>query len=314
MHNTDRFLNILLITSCLMTGCATNGTSVHSDSTGNHDPYENFNRSMFSFNDKVDGYVAKPISDTYKKVTPQLLQTSVFNFFNNLKNVNVVINDTLQAKFEQSAKDTGRLAINSTLGLGGIVDVAKELGLEQTEEDFDQTLAVWGVPTGSYLVLPLIGPSTMRGIPGVAFDTATNPSTYMGAPLQVVSLINTRASAEGSLQFINEAALDPYVFTRESFLQWRNHLSSDGNSQANHDVDDLYSDEDKADAKSQTKPSAGVNTSNPNPAETNSTPTTNNKLSLEPETNVKEVVRIKKAKPKKHKNKPPHLAKKPLLK
>jgi len=166
------------------------------------------------------------------------MQTGVFNFFNNLKNVNVVINDVLQAKFSQSAEDTGRFAINSTVGLAGLFDVAKHVGLEQNEEDFDQTLAVWGVPQGSYLVLPLLGPSTSRGIPGAIFDTAANPASYIGMPVQLVSMLNTRASAEGALKFIDEAALDPYVFTRESFLQWRNNLATDGKAEAS-DVDGL---------------------------------------------------------------------------
>ena len=167
------------------------------------------------------------------------MQTGVFNFFNNLKNVNVVINDVLQAKFEQSAEDTGRFAINSTVGLGGLFDVAKRIGLEQNEEDFDQTLAVWGVPQGSYLVLPILGPSTARGIPGAMFDTAANPASYVGMPVQLVSMLNARASADGALKFVDEAALDPYVFTRESFLQWRNNLATDGKAEASSDVDDL---------------------------------------------------------------------------
>ena len=209
------------------------------------DPYENFNRKMFNFNDKVDNYVAEPISNAYKKVTPQFVQTGVFNFFNNLKNINVVINDVFQAKFTQSAQDTGRFAMNSTLGLGGLFDVAKQVGLEQNDEDFEQTLAVWGVPQGSYLVLPFLGPSTARGIPGTIFDTAANPTTYVGLPVQLVSMLNTRANAEGALKFIDEAALDPYVFTRESFLQWRNNLASDGKSEATSDFDDELLEGDK---------------------------------------------------------------------
>jgi phospholipid-binding lipoprotein MlaA len=203
------------------------------------DPYENFNRKMFGFNDTVDDYVAAPISNAYKWITPQFMQTGVYNFFNNLKNLNVVINDVLQAKFSQSGEDTVRLALNSTLGLGGLFDVARDVGLDQNEEDFEQTLAVWGVPQGSYLVLPIMGPSTMRGIPGAAFDTAANPASYVGLPVQLVSMLNSRASAEGALKFIDEAALDPYVFTRESFLQWRNNLATDGKYEASSDVDGL---------------------------------------------------------------------------
>jgi phospholipid-binding lipoprotein MlaA len=236
------FSGLGIAVSIIISGCAVVGEVPQQAEVSKTDPYENFNRKMFGFNDTVDDYVAAPISNAYKWITPQFMQTGVFNFFNNLKNVNVVINDALQGKFYQSAEDTGRLAINSTLGLGGLVDVAKNVGLEQNEEDFDQTLAVWGVPQGSYFVLPLLGPLTARGIPGAAFDTAANPSSYIGLPVQLVSMLNSRASAEGSLKFIDEAALDPYVFTRESFLQWRNNLATDGKSEASLDVDGLEDD------------------------------------------------------------------------
>ena len=199
------------------------------------DPYESFNRKMYDFNESVDHYVASPIANGYKVVTPDFLQTGVFNFFNNLKNFNVVINDVLQAKFSQSASDMGRLTMNTTAGLGGFFDVAKHVGLEQNDEDFDQTLAVWGIPKGAYLVLPLVGPMTTRSAPASAFDAATNPASYasipanyISAPVQFMSALNARANAEGALKFINEAAMDKYVFTRESFLQWRKNLESDG--------------------------------------------------------------------------------------
>lgn len=200
-----------------------------------HDPYENFNRAMYDFNDGVDTYFAAPIANGYKFITPSFVQTGVNNFFTNLKGINVVLNDLLQAKFVQSAADLGRFTLNTTAGIGGLIDVAKYAGLEQNEEDFDQTLAVWGVPQGAYLVLPLVGPMTMRGAPASAFDAATNPATYAGVPaewisipVQFMSAVNARANAEGALKFINEAAMDKYVFTRESFLQWRKNLETDG--------------------------------------------------------------------------------------
>jgi len=207
------------------------------------DPYERVNRRVFHFNDRVDHYVAEPIADVYKAITPQFVQTGVFNFYNNLKNINVVFNDVLQAKFNQSARDTGRFMVNSTLGLLGVVDAAKDLGLEQNDEDFEQTLATWCVPRGPYLVLPLLGPTTARGIPGAIFDTAANPTSYVGAPVQLMSLLNTRANAEGALKFIDEAALDPYVFTRESFLQWRHSLASDGKFQNVDNFEDELEDD-----------------------------------------------------------------------
>ena len=229
------FLAIFIGVIISIDACATPRQAVVNDA----DPYEHFNRKMFVFNGNVDDFVGKPISTAYKWITPQFMQTGVSNFFNNLKNVNVVINDVLQAKFSQSAEDTGRFAINSTVGLGGLFDIAKKVGLEQNEEDFDQTLAVWGVPQGSYLVLPFLGPSTARGVPGTALDTATNPANYLGAPITLmsISMLNTRANAEGSLKFIDEAALDPYVFTRESFLQWRNQLATDGKAKVSSDLD-----------------------------------------------------------------------------
>jgi len=223
----------------LLSGCATTELAGNNNAANPDDPYEGFNRTMFGFNNSVDSYVAKPISDAYRWITPDFMQTGVYNFFNNLKNVNVVLNDVLQAKFEQGAQDTGRLALNTTLGLGGLFDVAKNVGWHQNDEDFEQTLAVWGVPQGSYLVLPLLGPSTARGIPGSVFDTAANPATYIGMPVQLLSFLNARANAEGALKFIDEAALDPYVFTRESFLQWRNNLATDGKMDSSANLLDL---------------------------------------------------------------------------
>jgi phospholipid-binding lipoprotein MlaA len=241
--NTLKTSLAVLIGALLLGGCATT-VNPTSTTVSKVDPYENVNRDIFTFNDTVDSYVAKPISDAYKWVTPQFAQTGIFNFFNNLKNVNVVINDVLQGKFEQSAEDTGRLLINTTAGLGGLIDVAQEVGLKQNDEDFDQTLAVWGVPTGPYMVLPLLGPTTLRGIPGAIFDTAANPSSYVGMPVQLVSLLNTRANAQSSLDMVKEGALDPYVFIREGYIQSREHLASDGKKQVHTDVDDLGLDND----------------------------------------------------------------------
>lgn len=225
-------------------GCATANVNDEKITYSKADPYEKVNRNIYVFNDTVDDYFAKPIADVYRAITPQFVQTGIFNFYNNLKNVNTIVNDIFQGKFEQSVDDTGRLIVNSTVGLMGIVDAASSLGLEQNDEDFDQTLAVWGVPRGPYLVLPFAGPTTVRGIPGAVFDTAANPSTYVGAPVQLLSLLNARANAEGSLKFIDEAALDPYLFTRESFLQWRQNLASDGQFQSMDGFDEFDEGDD----------------------------------------------------------------------
>ncbi len=246
-------LFIILLTQ-FITGCASNEVieaeaEAEVIEVSEVDPYEGFNRKMFVFNETLDTYVAAPISDAYLYVTPEFVQTGVANFFNNLKDINVVLNDVMQGKLAQGAEDTGRFAVNSTIGLLGLFDVATELGLEKHDEDFAQTLAVWGVPQGPYLVLPVIGPATTRGVPGGIFDAAANPASYVGAPIQLLQMLNARANAEGELNFIEEAALDPYVFTRESFLQYRKNLITDGESQ-NADVlleedfeDDEFDDE-----------------------------------------------------------------------
>lgn len=218
-----------------LTGCASNEPAVKASASAPvvapADPYEGFNRSMYGFNMGLDKYVLKPVSDGYKTVTPGFMQTGVSNFFTNLKGINVVLNDMLQGKFEQGASDLGRFTTNSTIGMLGLFDVATEFGFQHNEEDFGQTLAVWGVDQGPYLVLPIMGPTTLRDGAAVVVDKAANPGTYLPGT-GVLEGINDRAKAEGALNFIDEAALDPYVFTRESFLQYRTNLIKDGKTDA----------------------------------------------------------------------------------
>ncbi len=242
---------LLIATSLLLTGCANHKITDSDVEISEADPYEDVNRNIFGFNEGVDKYVAQPVSDAYLWVTPQFVQTGIANFFNNLDDINVVLNNVMQGKLQQGVEDSGRFLLNSTAGLAGLFDVATEVGLEKNDEDFAQTLAVWGVPQGPYLVLPILGPTTGRGIPGAIFDTAANPASYVGFPVQLIQLLNARANAEGALNFIDEAALDPYVFTRESFLQHRKYLITDGNSEFTDDVlsfeDDFYDEEELSD-------------------------------------------------------------------
>jgi phospholipid-binding lipoprotein MlaA len=230
---------LLLITSSMMlAACAStenrvestteNGTSV---SANQIDPYESFNRPMYSFNMSLDKHVFKPVADGYKFITPDFVETGVTNFFSNLRGINVVLNDVLQGKLQQAGADAGRFLTNTTLGVGGLFDVASEFGLHNNIEDFGQTLAVWGVESSNYLVLPIMGPTTVRDGSGVIFDRAANPGSYVPF-VGVLEGINERANAEGAVNFINEAALDPYVFTRESFLQYRRNLIQDGKTDA----------------------------------------------------------------------------------
>ena len=218
------------------------------------DPYENFNRSMYGFNMEVDRLFLKPVATGYKAITPNFLQSGVSNFFNNLKGINVVLNDLLQGKFEQGAADAGRFTTNSTIGVLGFFDVASDLGMQSNVEDFGQTLAVWGVDQGPYLVLPLFGPTTLRDGSAVVFDKAANPGTYVPGS-GIVEGISDRANAQGALNFIDEAALDPYVFMRESFLQYREGLVKDGKSDASSYDLDIDAAIDEVDSRKTTKTS-----------------------------------------------------------
>ena len=222
------------------------------------DPYEGFNRSMHGFNMTVDRWFLKPVATGYKEITPVFVQSRVSNFFSNLKGINVVLNDLLQGKVDQGASDIGRFTTNSTLGVLGLFDVATDLGIESHNEDFGQTLAVWGVGEGSYLVLPIMGPTTTRDGAASVLDRAANPGTYVPG-VGIVEGINDRANAQGALNFIDEAALDPYVFMRESYLQYRSNLVNDGKiNPKNADIDldaalDELDSEKKADGKDANK-------------------------------------------------------------
>lgn len=236
-QNKNKILKTLPVFFCfsilLLTGCAsTNGSIVSAD-----DPYEEVNRSVFYFNEGLDDYVGEPVSSAYDFITPNFVQTGIGNFFNNLKDINVILNDLMQGKLLQAGEDTGRFLLNTSAGLGGILDIATQVGLEKHDEDFAQTLGVWGVPKGPYLVLPIVGPATSRGVPGMVFDAAANPATYIPIPIRSLEMLNLRAKAAGTLKIIDEGALDPYLFTRESFLQSREHLVTDGESELEDDLD-----------------------------------------------------------------------------
>ena len=263
---TKKFL--LIITTFQLFGCATvqvaeNGNEIEENDNQviAADPYEGFNRTMYGFNDSLDSYVFGPIVDGYKWVTPDIVETGISNVFLNMKGINVFLNDFLQGKVQQGAQDTGRFLLNSTVGLGGIFDVATYAGLESNDEDFGQTLAVWGVPKGPYLVLPVLGPSTFRGIPGVVVDTAANPISYLAwpvaAPIAAMAGIDRRATADSSLQFIDDAAVDRYVFTRESYLQHREYLATDGEQEFSND--DLLEDFDDAEGEDLLSGSSDLN-------------------------------------------------------
>lgn len=222
----------------LLGGCAGTG--------GNIDPWEKTNRVLYNFDDGLDRVLLKPASDFYVKVVPEPIRTGLGNGFNNLGYGDVILNDLLQAKWGQGLSDIGRMAVNSTIGVAGIFDVASKWGLPSHENDFGITLGKWGAKPGPYLVLPLLGPTTVRDAPGILVANLTNPVTwvnpplYVTAPLGVVQGIDTRSRFESALRFRNAAAIDPYVFTRNGYLQYRDHLIHEGNKAVDQS---LYEDE-----------------------------------------------------------------------
>ena len=197
------------------------------------DPLEGTNREIYQFNVTLDKNIIKPVADTYVEITPEPVRNSVSNFFDNIGYINVILNDVLQGKIGQGFADSGRFLINSTVGILGLFDQATPLGLVEHDEDFGQTLGVWGSGSGAYLVLPLLGPNTVRDSPGILVAAATNVLFYLNSavtiPLGILNAIDARARASGALKVVDEAALDPYVFIREAYKQQRIGLIYDGN-------------------------------------------------------------------------------------
>ncbi len=209
----------------LMTGC----TSVE-----NKDPLEGFNRGVYKFNDVSDKALFKPVAGAYKAVLPSPVRSGVNNFFANLKTFVTTINQALQFKFDKAAQSAGRFVINSTVGIAGLFDVASKQGIPQYKEDFGQTLGYWGVGNGAYLMLPFFGPSTLRDTTGLVADSLTiDPLGYIDDPrtrniLVGTKFIDARADLLPGSDLLDEAALDPYTFMRDAYLQRRANQVADG--------------------------------------------------------------------------------------
>ena len=219
-------LRAALLLAGLLAGCATSGSNPA-------DPLEPLNRVVFSLNDTADKAVIKPVARAYRAVLPGIVRTGVSNFFSNLEDVWISVNDVLQGKFQQGVDDFGRFLFNSTFGIAGIFDFASELGFEKHNEDFGQTLGSWGVGSGAYLVLPILGPSTIRDGFGLLLDTRADLVFYIdGVPvhnsLYGVRAIGNRANLLDASSVIEQAALDKYAFVRDAWLQRRRNLVYDG--------------------------------------------------------------------------------------
>lgn len=243
----DSSLNLLgaLLLTALLSGCASSAAPVK------HDPWEPLNRGIYRFNDFGDRVLIKPVAKGYKKIVPNFVRRGVSNFSDNLATPRSALNNFLQGKPNRGFDDIARFLFNSTLGIGGLIDVASAGGLEEYNEDFGQTFAVWGVPSGPYVILPFMGPSTLRDSAGLPLDVLADPlyhydETSVRDPLYVLRAIDLRhrlLAAEGLI----EDSRDPYITLRESYLQNRNYVIHDGDPPVDDDFYDDFEDLDDYD-------------------------------------------------------------------
>ncbi len=232
-----RATGIALLAAALLGGCATSGNP--------KDPIEGLNRAVFGINEGLDKAVIKPVALGYEAALPTPVRTGVSNFFANVADVFIAVNNLLQGKPGDAASDIGRFAINSTVGILGLFDVASDLGLEKHDEDFGQTFGRWGVGDGAYIVLPFLGPSTARDTVGWVFDIKADPVANEGRVatrnvLVATRIVSDRVNALPADKVIEEAALDKYSYVRDAFLQRRRNKIYDGNPPREKDQDSYY--------------------------------------------------------------------------
>ncbi len=252
MQGKKKHTLLIVVMVIFLCGCATTNHTAD-----NNDPWEAWNRDVQTFNDRFDDYVMKPVANGYRWITPDFVDKGITHFFNNIGDIRVFINDALQAKFLQSGQDSARFLVNTTAGVAGFFDVASEINLPKHNEDFDQTLGVWGMPTGPYMVLPLLGSSSPRGVLGIIGDLGMNPITYTGAyfasstvsravsgGLGVTNAVDLRADNLETEKIATEAAIDRYAFFRGAYFSQRNYLVHDGNL-PEEDVLDIEEKEEK---------------------------------------------------------------------
>ena len=233
-------LALLLAATLAVTGCATTRTLVK-DARGGPgarlDPWENWNRKVFAFNEGLDEKVLKPVATFYSNVMPRFMRRSIDNFFSNAADGWSAINNVLQGKGQPAMDDVVRFTTNSFFGLLGVLDIASEFGLEHHYEDFGQTLGRWGFGAGAYVVWPLLGPSTVRESIALPLDRTASPALYLNNGnwqfgIVGLQIVNTRAKLLGAGQVIDDIALDKYTFVRDAYLQRRRALVYDGDAPA----------------------------------------------------------------------------------
>lgn len=218
----------LLCALLALAGCAS-GPNANA-----RDPLEPFNREVYKFNDTVDRAVFRPVASAYRDVTPSPIRQGIRNFFDNLQDGWSFVNNALQLKGIAAGDSLVRFGVNTFFGLGGVLDIASEMGIERHSKDFGLTLGYWGLPAGPYLVLPLLGPSTLRDAAALPVDAqgdavAGMPHVATRNSFMALRLIDTRASLLKASSMLEEAAFDPYLFTRDAYWQRRRSAVFDGN-------------------------------------------------------------------------------------
>jgi phospholipid-binding lipoprotein MlaA len=257
-------IRISLLLACLaFGGCA-------STNQNPKDPLESFNRGMYQFNDTLDKAVTKPVAQGYNAVVPPPLKLMVSNFFSNLNDITVAINNLLQFKIVEALSDGGRVVVNTTVGMFGVADVASAVGLKKHNEDFGQTLGHWGVNSGPYLVLPFFGPSSVRDGAGLVADSSTNPLRMIDPvdernQIIAAGVVDKRAILLNKEEVLDTAALDRYTFIRDAYLQRRQSLVYDGDPPREKFEDEEGSAEPD-------KSSSGDNAGNAQSADTEAAP------------------------------------------
>ncbi|KUZ09378.1 ABC transporter [Burkholderia diffusa] len=226
--NKVRIIAATVAASAVLSGCATG------PNRNPNDPLEPMNRAMYKFNDTVDTNIAVPIAKGYQKITPTPMRTAISNFFSNLGDLGNMANNLLQLRITDATQDLMRVAMNSVFGVGGLIDIATPAGLPKHHQDFGLTMARWGVPSGPYLVLPVFGPSTIRDGVGRAVDVRFNLLNYIEPaarnPMYIAQFISARSDLLGATDLLKQAALDPYSFVRDAYLQQRKSLTYHGQS------------------------------------------------------------------------------------
>lgn len=228
-NSTCKRVMLVCIAALLsLSGCASTG------GVDNRDPFEGFNRGVYSFNQAVDDTVIDPITGIYRAITPDFLDKGISNFFSNLGEISVVANDILQFKLGQALQDSARFVVNSTMGILGLFDVASKMNLPKHREDFGQTLATWGIGPGPYLMVPLFGPTTLRDATRFPVDgMLLNPVTYLDndslrAGLFGLNFIDIKSDLLTAQNLVDQASLDEYEFVKNAYFQQRQILINDG--------------------------------------------------------------------------------------